>query len=242
VAAYFASDVHLRLDRPARGRRLARFVESLEPTVDTLTIVGDLCDFWYQARQRRRDPLACPGLRALAAFRDRGGAVTIVLGNHDAWLGPTYATDLGLDLRDEPLEPVISGLRLRVVHGHRLGATRPWKAGMESRGFLRAFEALPDLAASGLDYLRNLANEASRARIEARYYRRFRQYADHCRGAADLVVIGHVHTPRDDDAADPRLVILGSWHDQSSYLRVDAAGASLVVESDDVVFSRQNSN
>ena len=48
LAAYFASDVHLRLDRPERGRRFARFVGGLEPGVDTLTIVGDLCDFWYR--------------------------------------------------------------------------------------------------------------------------------------------------------------------------------------------------
>src|SRR5436309_13291502 len=88
VAAYFASDVHLRLDFPGRGRRFARFVGALEPEDDTLTIVGDLCDFWYVARQNDGGAMACDGLRALSEFRNRGGEVTILVGNHDCSLGP----------------------------------------------------------------------------------------------------------------------------------------------------------
>ena len=69
---YFLSDVHLRLDQPDRGRRLALLVDRLRAG-DSLTIVGDLCDFWYAARQFDADPMACAGLRSLASFRDRGG-------------------------------------------------------------------------------------------------------------------------------------------------------------------------
>ena len=79
MAVYLASDVHLRLDCPARGRRFARFLAGLDPEQDTLTIVGDLCDFWFVARQLRNAPLVCTGLSALADFRSRGGGVTILL-------------------------------------------------------------------------------------------------------------------------------------------------------------------
>jgi len=237
VAAYFASDVHLRLDRPARGRRFARFVGALGPKVDTLTIVGDLCDFWFGARQRGADPMECEGLRALAEFRSRGGAVTILLGNHDCSLGPFYST-LGLALREEPLELAVHGLRVRLVHGHRLKPRRGWKAWMESRSFLRLFQALPDSLASLLDRVLQSTNERSRLRTERRYYNSFRKYTASCRGAADLVVIGHVHTPLDATESNPRLIVPGGWHAQSSYVKVDDSGAVLVIETDDALISR----
>jgi UDP-2,3-diacylglucosamine hydrolase len=238
VATYFASDVHLRLDAPERGRRLARFVAALDPQDDTLTIVGDLCDFWYQARQTRTDPAACDGLRALIEFRNRGGPVTILIGNHDAWLGPFYAETLGLDLRDEPLDLAVYGLRIRMVHGHRLGGGRGWKGWMESRAFLQIFRALPGPLASLLNRLLQWRNDRKRPRDERRYYALFRRYAARCRGEADLVIVGHVHTPLDEAESNPRLVVLGGWHGQSSYLRIDESGAALIVETDGALISR----
>src|SRR5262249_39667858 len=74
LTVYCASDVPLRLDRPERGRRLARWVSRLESD-DQLYVVGDLCDFWYGSRQRGADPMTCAGLRALAEFRARGGSL-----------------------------------------------------------------------------------------------------------------------------------------------------------------------
>ena len=237
VAAYFASDVHLRLDCPARGLRFARFVGGLEPEDDTLTIVGDLCDFWFGARQRSADPMECEGLRALAEFRSRGGAVTILLGNHDSSLGAFYAT-LGLDLREEPLELVVHGLRVRLVHGHRLKLRRGWKAWMESRSFLRIFQALPDSVASLLDRLLQSTNERRRQRTERRYYISFREYTASCRGVADLVLIGHVHTPLDAAESTPRLIVPGGWQTQSSYVKIDDSGAALCVETDQALVAR----
>jgi UDP-2,3-diacylglucosamine hydrolase len=235
VAVYLASDVHLRLDCPERGRRFARFLAGLDPEQDTLAIVGDLCDFWFVARQRRNDPLVCTGLSTLADFRSRGGGVTILLGNHDGALGPFYQATLGLDLRDEPLDLMVYGLRVRLVHGHRLGLTRRWKSLMESTTFLRAFHAIPGFLAVPLDHLLHWTNVRNRGRVEGRYYAVFRRYAASCRDVADLVVVGHVHTPLDDSGLSPRLVVLGGWHNQASYLKIDASGASLVIETDDAL-------
>ncbi len=219
MPAYFASDVHLRLDRPDRGRRFARFVDALAPH-DPLTIVGDLCDFWFAARQRHLDPNVCDGMRALAAYRARGGELTILLGNHDTWLGPFYARVLGARLVAEPWELEVSGLRLHLVHGHNLGARSAWKAGMESRAFLAGFSAIPATLAGLLDRALDRKNAGHRSQDEERHLHRYRAYAETLRPAPDLVVFGHVHSLV-DEPGPPRLMILGSWHLGGSFLVVE---------------------
>ena len=72
MTLYLASDVHLRLDRPERGRRFARWVRSLEPDA-SLLILGDLADFWLGTRCSEAERLGCDGLRVLADFVRRGG-------------------------------------------------------------------------------------------------------------------------------------------------------------------------
>jgi len=228
VPVYFASDMHLRLDHPERGARLGRFVGGLDGS-DTLYLVGDVCDFWYVARQQRRDPLDCAGLRALVGFRRRGGNVVILPGNHDHWLGPFYQRVLGVGLTPEPLVVDAHGLRFHVTHGHKAGGRPPWKAVMESRAFLGAFNALPGPAAGLLDVRLNLRNDQARTRDEARLLAVYQSYVGRLDPAVDVAVFGHVHSPS-DRAGRPRVVVLGGWHDRSSYLRVDDAGARLVIE------------
>ena len=229
MPVYFASDMHLRLDRPDRARRLARWVDSLNAD-DTLYLVGDICDFWFASRQLRPGPLACEGLRSLASFREKGGRLTILTGNHDLWLGPFYEKALGATIAVEPTIVEAYGHRVSLAHGHRTGGREPWKAGMESRAFLAAFARLPSLLANRLDKLLHEKNDRARAQDEARLqaiYRRSLLTAD---PAIDLAVFGHVHTPLDDPSVRPRFVILGGWHDATCYLRLDNQGASHVVE------------
>lgn len=231
MAAYFASDVHLRLDRPERGRRLARFVGALRPD-DSLTLVGDLCDFWYASRQRNTDPMACDGLHALREFRARGGRLTILVGNHDTWLGPFYERTLDARVVAEPWDVEAEGLRLRLVHGHRLGSGPPWKGWLESRPFLEIFRMIPGAPARLLDRTLEKANEMGRTGRDGRLLAGFRGFAASQAPTFDIVVFGHVHCTLDEAAARPRVVVLGGWHEQTSYLKVDHTGASLIVQPD----------
>ncbi len=233
MPAFFASDVHLRIDRPERGRRFARWVDELTPD-DTLVIVGDLCDFWFASRQVGTDLRACPGLHALAAFRSRGGTVTILPGNHDAWLGPFYESVLGADFVAGALDVEAHGLRVHLVHGHLLRAGRRWKACMESRAFQDAFHHIPAPMAHGLDWLLEQNNERNRAEADRRHLALYREYASARAGTADIVVLGHVHTPVDDATARPRMIVLGGWHRRSSFLRIDDSGATFIVRPDSV--------
>lgn len=231
MAHYFASDVHLREDHPERDRRFRRWLDD-RTADDALILLGDLCDFWMGARASERRLVEYPSLRALAEFRRRGGRLAIMAGNHDHWLCPFYQRALGAEILVEPADRVIHGLRVRMVHGHLLGARRLWKAGMESHAFFRAFGLLPGAIATPLDRVLSWKNERGLLEDEERHLRVYRHYADSCRGASDLVVIGHVHRAVDEAGDGPRLIVLGGWQYRSSYLRIDEAGARFHVIPD----------
>jgi UDP-2,3-diacylglucosamine hydrolase len=224
VAHYFASDVHLRSDHPERDRRLCDWIGRLAPA-DALVIGGDLCDFWMAARPLENQPGHCLSLKALTEFRRRGGSLAIMAGNHDAWLCPFYARELGAQIVTEPYDLTIHGLRVRLVHGHRLGARQPWKGWMETQEFFRAFGLLPGPIARRLDQVLAWKNDRGLLADEERHLKVYRAYAAACRDLADIVVIGHVHRPVDEPEISPRLVVLGGWKHHPSYLRIDEGGA-----------------
>jgi len=229
VADYYLSDVHLRLDQPERGRRLARLVDRLGPS-DSLTIVGDLCDFWYAARQHHDDPMACTGLGALAGFRDRGGPITILAGNHDAWLGPFYERALGARFLPDALDLRVQGLRVHLEHGHRLGAQTSWKGVLKSHAFLSAFRIVPGPIADALGALLRRTNDRNQEAFDRRGLEVYRQYAGQLDDAYDLIILGHVHSPLDTGPSRPRVVVLGGWYTQTSYLVIQDGSATHVVE------------
>ncbi|MEJ7639879.1 MAG: hypothetical protein WKF75_18385, partial [Singulisphaera sp.] len=111
-------------------------------------------------------------------------------------------------------------------------AGRRWKAWMESRAFQDAFRHIPSPMAHGLDWLLEWNNERTRAAADRRHLCLFRAYASARAGTADIVVLGHVHTPVDDATARPRMIVLGGWHRRSSFLRIDDSGAKFIVRPD----------
>jgi UDP-2,3-diacylglucosamine hydrolase len=229
VADYFLSDVHLRLDQPDRGQRLSRLVDRLGAE-DRLTIVGDLCDFWFAARQMDADPMNCEGLRSLADFRGRGGNITILAGNHDAWIGPFYERILGATFLPDRLETVVQGLKLQIAHGHRLGAHTPWKTVLKSRAFFEAFRRVPKPLADALGAQLKRTNLKNQEAFDRRGLAVYRKYASTLIEPFDLVILGHVHSPLDTQTEQPRLVVLGGWYHHSSYLVLKEGSASHVVE------------
>jgi UDP-2,3-diacylglucosamine hydrolase len=231
VAHYFASDVHLRFDRPDRDRRFSQWLTCLTPA-DALLLAGDLCDFWMAARCVTRDLMRSESLLRLAEFRRRGGSLSIMPGNHDAWLCPFYASELGAQIVPDPCEITVHGLRLHIVHGHLLGARRAWKALMESRSFFRGFGRLPALLARPLDGMLAWNNDRKLISDEERHLEVYRGYASKLRGAVDLVIIGHVHRAVDDCQNEPRMIVLGGWQARSSFLKVDERGATFHLVDD----------
>lgn len=231
MATYFASDVHLRIDRPERSRRFADWVQTLK-ACDSLIIVGDLCDFWFASRQRRLDFRSCVGLSAARDFVDRGGSLSIIAGNHDLWLGPFYEQSLGGRFLADSLSLVTEGIKIHAIHGHLLGARSPWKGIMESRWFLDAFRRVPERLAAALEQKLDASNDVHRARSDRRHLDVYRKYSASLANVAELVVLGHIHRPQDEIIGEKtRMIVLGGWILGSSRLKIADGRAEFHHES-----------
>jgi UDP-2,3-diacylglucosamine hydrolase len=226
---YFASDVHLRHDHPERDRRFCDWLTQLSPD-DSLLIAGDLCDFWMASRRAREEPLRSTSIQALSDFTRRGGTLAMMAGNHDEWLCSFYADALGATIITEPHDMNVCGMRLRIVHGHLLGARRAWKALMESRAFFDGFAYVPEPCARALDQILAWRNERGLLADEERHLNVYKSYAERLRGERNIVIFGHVHRPVDLDLGNLRLIVLGGWQRGSSFLKIDESGATFHVE------------
>jgi len=228
VAHYLTSDVHLRLDQPERANRFGAWVDGLSAD-DPLIIVGDLCDFWFTARQSGRRPIVCPGLLALRRFTDRGGDLTILAGNHDAWLAPLFERDLGAKFVRDAMDLELDRLRIHIAHGHRLKTVGLLKKFMEGRAFLAAFRMTPTPVARILERKLDSMNARKRTSDDRSQLGGFTRFIVTLKGETDLVVLGHLHRTTDVSIDGTRLIVLGSWHEQSSHLKIEGGRADLVV-------------
>ena len=95
----FIADAHLKnRDRnTAQEERLVSFLRWLRGRVSHLYIVGDLFDFWFEFNT------VVPNTAPRVIFElynlvQGGTRVILVAGNHDFWLGPYLAREVGLEI------------------------------------------------------------------------------------------------------------------------------------------------
>ena len=119
---YFVSDVHLGLqvgDPRERERRFADFLRSLPEDTESLYLLGDIWDFWYEYKH-----VVPKGyIRVFAALQelmDRGVCVYFFQGNHDVWTY-SYFEELGMTRLVQPCVVEIAGKTFCLGHGDGLG-------------------------------------------------------------------------------------------------------------------------
>jgi len=83
--------------------------------------------------------------------------------------------------------------------------------------------------ARGLEALLLWSDVRGRAASDQRHLAVYRHYADQLSGRADIVIFGHIHRSLDDPSRRPRMIVLGSWRQGSSYFQIDDRVAKLVV-------------
>ena len=120
--SYFVSDVHLGLqvgDPAERESRFVAFLRSLPVDTESLYLLGDVWDFWYEYR----DVVPKGYIRVFSALQDlmdRGVKVYFFQGNHDVWTY-SYFEELGMKKLSQPYCVEIAGKTFCLGHGDGLG-------------------------------------------------------------------------------------------------------------------------
>ena len=229
---YFVSDVHLGLQvgNPAdREARFVAFLRGIDPgETSALYLLGDIWDFWYEYR----DVVPKGYVRVFAALTelmDSGVQVYFFQGNHDIW-SYAYFEELGMKRLVQPYAVRIGKRDFCLGHGDGLGP------GMRGYKFMRAlfYSRVAQRLFSTLHpwFAFRIARRWSAGRQKKHVtpyewkgtseplYKFALQYNKTRK--ADYFIFGHFHTPVDMEVeGGSRLIVLGDWKKQSSYLYFD---------------------
>lgn len=236
-AHYFLSDAHLGAESESveapRAARLHGFLDALVTRAASVTIVGDLFDFWFEYRTAipRR---AFETLARLRRLREAGVDVVYLNGNHDFWLGRFLEETIGVRTHDGPLALERDGHRLWIHHGDGLvGGDLGYRVLRRvirhpvSIGLYRWIH--PDL---GIPLARQVSrwSRGSRDERPLEPERLWREVAlPRFAEGHDTVMIGHFHHPFQRRENGRAFFVLGDWIRSFTYVVLE--GGELRLES-----------
>ena len=102
---YFVSDIHLGAGTLAEQhnveRRFLDFLKQIEGNAETLFLVGDIFDFWFEYREVVPKGFTRV-LGRLSELADKGLRIVMFTGNHDMWVGDYLSKECGVELYTSP--------------------------------------------------------------------------------------------------------------------------------------------
>lgn len=229
---YFVSDVHLGLDVEGPAEREDRFVSFLRgiPAEETesLYLLGDIWDFWYEYR----DVVPKGYARVFAALldlMDRGVKVYFFQGNHDVWTY-SYFEELGMKRLEQPYEVVIAGKKFCIGHGDGLGPVPAGYRLLRAIFHCRFLQFLFSLLHPWLAYrLGNNWSKSNRLAHNKEYvfagtdeplYKFAESYSSE--NPVDYFIFGHYHNDvRLTLSSGARFYVLKDWIRSSPYIVFD---------------------
>lgn len=217
-AHYFLSDAHVGAGTAAAEDRLVRFIDSLSGRAESLYVLGDLFEFWFEYRR----VIPKRGFRVLAALSGlarSGTRLTFLKGNHDFWFQEFLGRELGGARAADWLAETIDGRRAYLCHGDALDrgfVPRFFRGLMRGRLNARLYSLLhPDLGVGLAEWVARRSRQNS-APPELR--ERLRTFAiDKLGHGFGLVVMGHTHEPELVESGTGIYLNTGDWLAQFSY-------------------------
>ena len=232
---YFVSDIHLGSGDKTEQRRVERlfldFLTKIEADAESLYLVGDIFDFWFE--YKRVVPKGFVRvLGRLAELSDKGVKIVMLTGNHDMWVGDYLTEECGITLYTKPQTFAIAGKTLFVAHGDNMN--------IKGQPVLQAMNAIfrsksLRWLASGLIHPNCFMrfgqwwSGKSRKSHNADYGPEVLDYlVDYAvkygsNHEVDYFVFGHMHYAADVKCAE-RILFMGDWHSRPSYVVLDDNG------------------
>ncbi len=237
MSTYFISDIHLGLGtreaEKAKETLLLAFLKAIRPSTEQLYVVGDLFDFWFEygtviPRGFHRT------LAALQEFTDGGIPVDYLAGNHDFWMDDFFPKELGIRVHPDPFEVTVDGKRIYLHHGDGLAEKdlgyRLIKPVLRNRLAIRMYRWLhPDLGVR----LARRSSQTSRAYTAAKDYGEEQAMstfaARKIKEGADIVIMGHRHSPVRQEIGKGVYINLGDWITHHTF--AELTGGAITLQS-----------
>ena len=218
----FASDVHLGLRKGDPAEREHRFVAWLRGLAlgkgDSLFLLGDIWDFWYEYKY----VVPKDGIRVIAALldlMDRGVAVYFAPGNHDIWCFHWFE-ELGMHKIDpQPAVFKLEGKKFMVAHGDGLGNDKKSFLFLRKIFHSKFCQALFSTLHPRLAFSFALRWSDGNRRTHGHYVWKGKEeklYRYACSQPSDIEysIFGHFHTPVEETLpSGAKLIILDDWID-----------------------------
>jgi UDP-2,3-diacylglucosamine hydrolase len=117
---YFISDVHLGFKPKKEDRKtedlLISFLEKSATDADTLVIVGDLFDFWFDYRKVIPKNFYRT-LTAIGKLVEKGIKIEYIIGNHDFGHFRFFKEEFGIEPHEKDIEREFQGKKFFLSHG-----------------------------------------------------------------------------------------------------------------------------
>jgi len=233
---YFISDVHLgyykREREIEREELLVALLNRISEDCDTLFIVGDLFDYWFEYKK----VIPKSFLRTLATLyqmRNRGIKIEYIMGNHDFGHIDFFELELGIHIYKDDIERNLFGKRFYISHGdgkaHNDGPYLFLKKVLRSPFSMKLYQKLhPDFGirlASG-------SSKKSRTYTDKKDYGMsdgMIEFAEkRISEGFDYVVMGHRHRQIFHRFNKGAYINLGDWFSNPAFGRFDGTEFSLV--------------
>jgi UDP-2,3-diacylglucosamine hydrolase len=232
-AVFFMSDAHLGFAEPGeethREETILGFFNWITGNADSLYIVGDLFDFWFEYASvipRRFIRIVC----GLESLRRSGVEIHYIVGNHDCWMERFFPDEMGIPIYTEPVTPVLHGKRFFIAHGDGLARKdlgyRVLKKIIRNRFVVRLYKTLhPNIAFGTASFFSRLSRNHRPIKDKDQEYAGCARTL-FARGF-ECVVFGHTHRPFALDENGRTYVNLGDWMEHFTYARLEEGRLTL---------------
>lgn len=235
---YFVSDAHFGLypvaeERP-REEAFLQFLEFVGKTGESLILLGDLFDFWYEYRSvipRRYIRI----LSALERLKQQGMDIHFLVGNHDFWVESFFQNELGISVHKEPWETSFHGKQFFIFHGDGIARKdrgyRMLKKVLRNPVSVFFYRLLhPDLAFAMAGFFSRLSRNhtlESKEQMEI-LEKDYLEYAEKkFEQGYDCVVLGHTHRPLEMHTNKRTYINTGDWMVHFTYGKLKDGHLSL---------------
>lgn len=232
---YFVSDIHLGSGNTSEQRRVERifldFLTDIEKDAKTLFLVGDIFDFWFEYKEVVPKGFVRV-LGRLAELSDKGVRIVMLTGNHDMWVGDYLTQECGFELYTKPEKFTIAGKELFVAHGDNMNIKGNPVLRLMNKMFrsqtLRKWVSRLIHPNTFIRFGKWWSGKSRKSHGESQSIKVLQPLIDFATEYGmgeniDYFVFGHMHYPA-DISAPQRILFMGDWHSNPSYLTLDQKG------------------